>query len=195
MAKPKDLPPRERLLRLFDYDETTGKLYWRWRDDVPAKWNTRWAGKEAGSVGGGGYLQVGIGGRTFMVHRIVWRMVYGDPVPGEIDHRDENKLNNRQRNLRAATRCENERNKGAPRNNTSGYKCVSFDERRGRFQAYIYLRDRQIYLGYFDTPELAAAVHAFFAPLYHGEFARSPEAPDLRDKPEFVEAVLRVACR
>lgn len=156
------------------YDEETGTIWWRHRDDCPRKWNTRYAHTQAfNTLHGRGYLIGAINGRLFPSHRIVWAMHYGKWPDGEIDHINGVKTDNRIGNLRTATRSENEWNKGKQTNNTSGLKGVSFCKRTGRWQAQIQHKGKQIHLGRFTTPEDAHAAYCEASKKYHGEYSRT----------------------
>lgn len=99
------------------------------------------------------------------LHRVIMNAQDGE----QIDHIDGNGLNCTRTNMRKATHSENLRNRGAPKDNTSGYKGVSF--RLGRWRAQIVVNDKQIYLGTFDTPEQAAKAYNEAAVKHHGKFA------------------------
>ncbi len=99
------------------------------------------------------------------------RLIMGHPI-GEVDHRDGDGLNNRRSNLRIATRSQNECNKGVQKNNTSGFRGVSFFKPHGKWKAQIVLNGKARHLGYFATPEEAHAAYVAAQPLFHGEFAR-----------------------
>lgn len=88
-----------------------------------------------------------------------------------VDHRNGDGLDNRRANLRPATHAENMANRGAPQNNTSGFKGVTA-YRTGRWRASITVAGRHQHLGYFDTPELAAAAYDSAALAAFGEYAR-----------------------
>jgi hypothetical protein len=113
-----------------------------------------------------------VGARTVRVHVLVWLLCKGAiPVGFEIDHADRDDSNNRVENLRLATGSENQRNRGAQRNNTTGFKGVSFDRRTKRYSASIAVHGRQIWLGRFDSKQAAARAYQDAARLHHGEFA------------------------
>jgi len=109
---------------------------------------------------------------SIMMHRVLM----GEPVGLQVDHKDGDGLNNRKRedsgNLRVATRQQNQHNKRNARNNTSGFKGVTFRKDRNRWQARIYLADECKHLGYFHTPEEAASAYAKASADLHGEFGR-----------------------
>jgi len=64
------------------------------------------------------------------------------------------------------------RNRGAPTNNTSGFKGVSAVS-NGKWSAKIKLKYKLYYIGSFDTPEAAHAAYVAASEVLHGEFARA----------------------
>ena len=101
------------------------------------------------------------------------RILLNAPPDIECDHIDGDGLNNIRSNLRLATRAENQRNRGKNRNNTTGFKGVSFRKETRKFQAHIRLNGRRVYLGLFPTPEAAHAAYCAAAMKLHGAFART----------------------
>ena len=83
------------------------------------------------------------------------RIITNAPKGYEVDHIDRNTLNNRRENLRVCTRQENSRNKTKQRNNTSGYKGVSWDKAKKKWRAFISVDKKQIFLGRYDNIEEA----------------------------------------
>jgi len=104
MTQPKPLPPLELLLERFEYNEETGHLYY---NNTPR--NDLAPGTVAGYDTGRGWLRVKISGLHYKVHRIVWKMYYGeDPPEGlEVDHINRVRTDNRIENLRVVTRSVN----------------------------------------------------------------------------------------
>jgi hypothetical protein len=89
------------------------------------------------------------------------------------DHIDRKKtLDNRKSNLRYATPAENAWNTGPRSTNTSGYKGVTWDKRRGKWKAQISVNGRHYNLGHYPSKEDAYAAYCAAAIKYHGEFAR-----------------------
>ena len=136
------------------------------------------AGKPAGGERSDGrgkrYFCVRVNGMLYRAHRIVYFLAFGvDPGDKEIDHIDGNGLNNNPSNLRLATKSENMQNRGAYRNNTSGFKGVSQDKETQRWIAKIRLHGKQRHIGRFQTPEEAHAAYVRAAEELHGEFARA----------------------
>lgn len=105
------------------------------------------------------------------------RLLMGRP-PGDVDHRDNDGLNNRRSNLRVASRrglnIANARFEHA----ASGFRGVKFhpdtpDRRRSKpWQARIKVFGRDISCGYYATAEEAAAAYDRAAEEHFGEFAR-----------------------
>lgn len=109
--------------------------------------------KEAGTVARDGYRRVSIDGKLFAVHRLIFFKNNGY-FPEEVDHINNNKLDNRIENLRAATRCENQWNTPVKRNSKTGVKGV-YPSYNGKFCAAIRQNRTRIYLGVFNTVEEA----------------------------------------
>jgi len=161
----------ERLLALLHYDPETG--VWRWRITLGSHGH---AGSEAGYIKRGShgphYRYIGVNGESYLAHRLAWLYMTGSWPIGHIDHRDCDGLNNRWANLREATHSQNAGNKARFKNNTSGFKGVTFNKGCQKFQAQIHFNRKLIYLGLYDTPEAAAAAYAAAAKQQFGEFAR-----------------------
>jgi hypothetical protein len=132
------------------------------------------AGGERGSDRGKQYFAVRINDVKYMCHRIVYLLAFGvDPKELYIDHINGNVKNNSPENLRLATNAQNQWNRGAYRNNTSGFKGVHWHKQRQKWQAGIKHHGKPRHLGLFDTPEEAHAAYTRAAAELHGEFARA----------------------
>ena len=105
-------------------------------------------------------------------NKYLHRMIMGDPDGKDIDHINRNPLDNRRENLRICTHQQNSFNRTKNSNNTSGYKCVYFDKRYKKFQAYISIHGKRKSLGYFDSAEKASECYKQAALKHHGEFSR-----------------------
>jgi hypothetical protein len=73
--------------------------------------------------------------------------------------------------MREATFSQNQHNRPKPRNNTSGYKGVSWNTRYQKWEAKIMHERKHIWLGWFDTAEEASQMYADAAHKYHKEFS------------------------
>ena len=70
------------------------------------------------------------------------------------DHKNrDNTLDYRWSNLRPASISEQNQNRGMQKNNTSGFKGVCWNKKTKKWQAYIYVDCKQIYLGLFEQKE------------------------------------------
>lgn len=127
-------------------------------------------GDEAGTINMHGYLQVSIQNKLYFAHRIIFLMNC-QYLPKIIDHMDGDKLNNNINNLRPATSHENGYNSILRINNTSGYKGVRLDKRRGLWRSEIRSKYGRKWLGYFKDKKEAALAYNKAALKYHGEFA------------------------
>lgn len=87
------------------------------------------------------------------------------------DHVDRNPLNNRKYNLRPATVMENAQNRSLRTDNTSGIVGVYFNQNANKWQSYIMVDKKQIYLGLHDDKEDAIIARLKAEKEYFGEFA------------------------
>jgi hypothetical protein len=106
--------------------------------------------------------------RTIYMHAVVNKT----PRGMQTDHINHDTLDNCCLNLRTATRAQNNSNRRRPSNNTSGFKGVSFNQRRRKWEAQISIDDKHKFLGYFETAKTAAEAYDSAAKELHGEFAR-----------------------
>lgn len=150
-------------------------MFWRFREDVHASFNTKFAGKEAfKKIDRAGYLCGTINCKRLFAHRVAWAIFHGEWPELSIDHIDGNPQNNRISNLRLATVSENNRNRGKNRLNKSGYKGVSYLPRRKKWRATIMIPGERVkLLGVFETPQEAHIAYRDAADKYHGNFARA----------------------
>tara|TARA_R110000824_G_scaffold384421_1_gene578404 strand:- start:720 stop:1397 length:678 start_codon:yes stop_codon:yes gene_type:complete len=106
-------------------------------------------------------------GKTTRMHRLVMSAEKGV----QIDHRDQNGLNNKKDNLRPCSNLQNQYNRKPDKRNTSGYKGVSWVKRDKKWQAQIVKDGKNTNLGLYETKEEAARVYDAEAKIQHGEFA------------------------
>lgn len=89
----------------------------------------------------------------------------------EVDHCDQNGLNNQRSNLRRSTRSQNRANVSLRKDNKSGFKGVCFSERLGKWRAYIQVDGRWKQIGVFANKKEAAKAYNKEAVKHFGEFA------------------------
>ena len=104
---------------------------------------------------------------TLQIHRLITEA----PKGMHVDHINGNPLDNRKSNLRICTHAENQRNRGANKNNTSGYKGVSWHKRNKKWACQIKHNYKKIHVGNYATPEEAARAYDAKAKEFQGEFA------------------------
>ena len=108
------------------------------------------AGKEAGTIARNGYPTIGLLGKKYRLHRIVWLITHGE-WPEEIDHINGIRTDNRLCNLRSVTRRDNLRNRRIGSANTSGVMGVYWEKDRNKWNAQIARNMKSNHLGRFDN--------------------------------------------
>jgi hypothetical protein len=107
--------------------------------------------------------------RLVRIHHIVM----GFPEKGYvIDHINGNGLDNRRENLRVITTGQNTTWRTIQKNNTSGYRGVSWHKAKQRWDAKIKVNGHAIHLGRFINKEDAAHAYDEAAKIYFKEFAK-----------------------
>jgi len=160
---------KDLLNELFWYDEVIGELRWK------VKHGRGRVDSVAGCIQREEYRSVGVNGKLYPVHRLIWTMVVGEIPDGYvIDHIDGNHSNNMITNLRLATPGENSRNRRNQSNNTSGAKGVSFDKQSGKWKVQI-MKDGKVTSALFATKELAESFVRQARELLHEDFCNHGE--------------------
>lgn len=125
----------------------------------------------ANRIGSNIYAVRSEGGRVNRKFIFLHRFIIDAPKNSMVDHINRNGLDCRRENLRFATKSQNMRNRGPNANNSSGFKGVSWDGKRRKWQANITIQGKQIGLGRYETAREAAHAYDDAARKYHGEFA------------------------
>jgi len=142
-----------------DYEYLT---QWKWQFHRPGNRRTGYASRRE---------KAGEKCRRIYMHCLVLARS-GLMVDGRhVDHVDGNGLNNCRGNLRASTTSQNHANRPGNRNNTSGFKGVSWNRGAGKFEAHITVSRHKLHLRYFDDPRDAARAYNEAALKFYGEFA------------------------
>jgi hypothetical protein len=105
---------------------------------------------------------------TIYMHRMLMKARKGQ----QVDHINNNKLDNCKANLRIANNFQNNVNQGLRKTNTSGYKGVYWHNQLKRWGVLIRVGNgKRLSLGTYNDPKVAAKVYNKAALKYHGEFA------------------------
>jgi hypothetical protein len=121
----------------------------------------------------GNSTEIGIRNKKVFLHRLL----LGVPKGTWVDHRNGDTLDNRRRNLRAATPAQNAYNKPALRRSRAGrssrFVGVSFcaDRTRKPWHAYIGVNGKRLHLGRFCSEQRAARERRAAELRLHGAFA------------------------
>ena len=139
---------QEKLKSIFEYDPVTGVMRWKESRSNMIK------NSIAGSIHSSGYKVVTIESGSYKMHRIIWIMLF-DNIPNGfyIDHINGNKIDNRLENLRLATNSQNQQNRPAPKNSSSGYRGVTWHKQMQQWMARIGHHGQRTTIGFFNTAE------------------------------------------
>jgi hypothetical protein len=146
--------------REIKYDIETGCLWGRNNHYKDKRWEIKKGHNKDG------YLQILIGDKNYLVHRVVYKLYHPkwniDDISREnrIDHENRNRADNRIINLRNVTEQENQFNRKA----TKGYY---WNKQRNRWHAQIYLNRKHISLGCFEKEDDARKAYLDAKKIYH----------------------------
>jgi len=169
------LPPAK-LKEILHYDPETGVMTWLPRPLARPEWNSRYVGKELTCPAKGGYLMFRYRaegkGANYLCHRAAFAYMTGRWPEGQVDHLNGDREDNRWVNLREVTSLQNSMNTTKVKSPV-GFKGVCRPPHTRKFRATIRLSGKNKYLGYFDTPEQAAAAYDKAAVRLFGEYAKT----------------------
>jgi AP2 domain len=155
-----------RLHELLDYDPETGVFTWlEHRGRVKA-------GDVAGTRGHDG-VGIRVDRRRYRASHLAVLWMTGEWPPDQINYFDDDDTNIRWANLRLIGRSQKMYNRGKQRNNSAGFKGVTFHKGRDKFQAQIQAAGDYRFLGYFDSPQAAHRAYCRAARRMHGKYART----------------------
>ena len=97
--------------------------------------------------------------KLYKAHRLAWLYMHGSFPTNIIDHINRNGFDNRIENLREVTQKQNTENRLLNKNNTSGFKGVSWSNVANKWRARIWNNRKEIFLGLYD--EKNDAVNAY----------------------------------
>ena len=114
--------------------------------------------------------KVTVNGKRKMV--TLYNYIMEPPAGMEVDHIDQNPLNNTRENMRLADRASNCKNRGKRSNGLSSkYLGVSFNKEKGKFTVKLKNNGISIFVGYFTDEKEAAKAYNDKALETFGEFA------------------------
>ena len=142
---------QERVRELFDY-RADGVLVRR-----VAVANAK-VGDVASSRHNDGYVVVGIDGRSYRVHRVIFLWHHGYLPENGVDHINHIRDDNRIENLREVSQSCNLQNSKVSVRNKSGVRGVHYDEVAKKWITQIRHRGEAINMGRFDDLHTAALV-------------------------------------
>lgn len=140
-----------------------GILYWKQTIGTRAIKNKR-AGKQRKD----GYLDVGIKGKYYLCHRIIFSLEFGY-LPAIVDHINRIRSDNRPVNLRPATTNQNVYNSSISRSNRVRVKGIRVT-RNGKFEARVAKNGITYQVGTFDTLDKAKRSLENLRKTLHGDF-------------------------
>lgn len=132
---------------------------------VGKKWFAYQSGRNPKTL----YVATKVNGRKIILHRLLLGATNRSEI---VDHINGDGLDNRRLNLRICAQRENLRNRGINRNNTSGYKGVSWENHTNKWAAKIVVDGKTIHLGRFNDKQDAAIAYKIAAIRFHGRFAQ-----------------------
>lgn len=128
--------------------------------------------------------------KSVLMHRLVVGIQDGDRR--EVDHINNNTLDNRRENLRIVTKTENRANRRSLRG-VSKYKGVVFDKSVEKWKASIGLNGKHINLGRFKSEDEAARAYDLKAIELYGDYAFTnfPKTEYINDKTSNIKQIKR----
>ena len=136
----------EELTSVLEYCQDTGVFTWKEKRSPKAV-----IGSVAGSTNSSGHIQIGLGGKQYLAHRLAWLYCFKEWPLEDLDHIDRSKQHNAINNLRELSRSDNTRNTNS--RSASGYKNVYIDKKK--FIGRVWINNKWVPCGRFDTPEKA----------------------------------------
>jgi len=109
-----------------------------------------------------GYVKIGVNGKSYKAHRLVWLYMYGKFPSNQLDHINHNRSDNRLSNLREVSMAENLKNKKFYSCSKHGFNGVIFQPTRNTWYARISVNGKLIHIGRYRT---------FYAACYAGHSA------------------------
>lgn len=147
--------------KYFTY--VNGNLYWKITVGSRAI-----AENKAGKLRKDGYYDVGLCGKYYLIHRIVYLMHY-NYLPSIIDHINRNRKDNRIENLRESDVNKNTWNSSTSLNNRLGIKGIRLTK-TGKYEARVACAGKTYQVGTFSSISEAEKAIQQFRENIHGNF-------------------------
>ena len=135
------------------------------------------SGRQAGHKDARGYIEVGVNGKRYKAHRLVWFFANGSWPVGVIDHINGDRSDNRIVNLRDVSQQENVHNVGTIGRQTKTGIMGVVQMENGMFRPEIQVGESRISLGTFATIEEASASYLTAKRLLHKGFISDRRLP------------------
>jgi hypothetical protein len=155
-----ELPSVEVLRATFRVDEHSRLLRW----DGTKGWHLASKIQKGRS-----YFTAQVGGKSYLAHRIIWKMHHGREPSGVIDHVNGCPLDNRIENLREASHAQNSWNAKRAFPNSTGFRNVM--RHRDGYRGRLCVNYAMKFTPTFEDPELAELAAAELSRVLHGEFS------------------------
>lgn len=99
------------------------------------------------------------------------REIMGFPKDLEVDHINQDRLDNRKENLRLVTKSQNGMNRGPTKKNKSGYKGIHWDEINKKWSVHVNANKKMVFFGRYKSLKEAIIACNKARSVYHGEYA------------------------
>ncbi|ADJ55390.1 putative homing endonuclease RB16 4 [Escherichia phage RB16] len=144
----------ENLLQCIRVEPETGKCFW-----LEKRSNKIPAGSEAGSFHkSSGYTRIKFENAMYIRSRVIFYYVNGY-LPVMVDHVHGVECGDMISNLRESNQVTNQQNRTRNKNNTVGFKGVSFNKKSQKYSAKITLHGVTKWLGFYDSAEEASEAY------------------------------------
>ncbi len=155
--------------RLLCYNPLSGNFMWRINISNKIK-SESLAGCVQKDSSGKLWWSIKIYGHRNRAHRLAFLYMRGYWPNNQIDHKDNDPLNNKWLNLRECTGSQNCANRGASKTNKLGIRGITRTS-SGKYIVQVYKDRKRVFKDRFDTLEDAKNTYKIMSRKYHGEFA------------------------
>jgi hypothetical protein len=169
IKKVKSILTQEDINEIFEYKD--GDLYWK--IDIYSGKNYKRCnvkiGDKVGCIDKKGYKVFNYDGKQYKISRVIF-LIHNGYLPEKIVYKDSNILNTRIENLLEANSSQIFYRKNEYLHNKTGYRGVSFNNKKNKYRVYFRKNNKRVYLGVYNTTEEANKVYKIAREKYFGEF-------------------------